>query len=91
MALCQAELKQNDEALKNLDESLKLKNDFPETLDAKGCILFTNKNYDEALNVYNDLVKKDNLNPEYHFKKGSAQRELKNYELLIGICYDFYE
>ena len=80
MALCQAELNQNDEALKNLNDSLKLKNDFPEALDAKGCILFTNKNYDEALNVHNDLVKKDNLNPEYHFKKESAERELKNYE-----------
>ena len=60
MALCEAELGQNESALKNLEEALKLNNDFPKALDAKGCILYSNKNYDEALNCYNELIEKDN-------------------------------
>ena len=59
MALCQATLNQNDEALTNIEETLKLNSDLPQAIDAKGCILYSNKNFDEALKCYNDLIEKD--------------------------------
>ena len=84
MALCQAELNQNDEALTNMEETLKLNSDLPQAIDAKGCILYSNKNVDEAIKCYNELIEKDKdkevQNADYFFKKGSTERELKLYE-----------
>ena len=80
LALCQAILGQNEEALKNIEEALKLKSDFSQSLDAKGSILFSEKNFEEALKCYQKLVEKDNSNEDYFFKKGSCERKLKQYD-----------
>ena len=60
MTLFQAELNQNDEALKNLVESLKLENDFLEALDAKWCILtgyYKNLRIEYGIWIYLVLLK----------------------------------
>ena len=82
-ALCQINLKQNDEALKNLDIVLSIQKDFPQALDAKGCIYYSNNKFHEALKCYNELIAKNNKNEDYYFKKGSILMELKEYEEAI--------
>lgn len=69
IAICQAYLGQNQEALDNLDVALNLNRDLPQAIDARGSILYNMKEYPEALICFNTLVEKDPTNPEYHFKK----------------------
>ena len=73
LALCKAALGQNDEALKNIEEALKLNTNFLQALDAKGCIFFSRKNFEDALKCYQELVEKDNSKAYYYFKKGQQK------------------
>ena len=80
IALCEASLGQNDAALKDIDEAFNLNPELLQAKDAKGCILYSLKNFDEALDCFTQLVEKDSANPDYYFKKGSTERELKKYD-----------
>ena len=82
-ALCEIALNQNDNAIKNLDNALNIQKDFPQALDAKGCIFYSNNQFAEALKCYNELASKYNTNDDYHFKKASTLVELKQYDEAI--------
>ena len=82
-ALCEISLNQNEDALNNLDMALNIKKDFPQALDAKGCRYYSNNQYNEALECYNELTEKYNTNDDYFYKKASTLIELKRYKEAI--------
>ena len=47
----------------------------------------SNKNFGEALECYKKLLEKDFSNPDYQFKKGSTERELKDRDIEAKLEY----
>ena len=82
-ALCEIALNNNENALNNLNEALNIKKLFPQALDAKGCLFYADKKYNEALECYNQLIEKYNSNDDYHYKKALILIELKDYDEAI--------
>ena len=82
-ALCYIGLNDDDNALKNLENALNINKDFPQALDAKGCVYYSKNKYKEALECYNELTQKYKNNDDYFFKKASSEMELKKYEEAI--------
>ena len=56
-ALCEISLNQKENALNNLNIALNIKKDFSQALDAKGCIYYSNNQFPEALECYEELIK----------------------------------
>ena len=81
-------LKKYDEALKEIEKSLKLEPTNQEFMNEKGMVFYSQSNYDKALEVFEEAKKLPNTFPEPYYWIARIYHEKQNFDKALTAYYD---
>jgi tetratricopeptide (TPR) repeat protein len=81
-------LKNYDEALKEIEKSLKLEPTNQEFMNEKGMVFYSQSNYDKALEVFEEAKKLPNTFPEPYYWIARIYHEKQNFDKALTAYYE---